>query len=147
MTVECHVILLGRFKGWLNVLTINPASVLQLCWVLYSLRPFCICDWYLVLEGVVKVVLTHLPHSHVLFSTQPFFFLNDLYMISVLTIWSCPCVESSLVLLEEGVFLWPVYSVDIILLTFALLHSVLQCQFCLLNQVSLDFLFFHSSSL
>ena len=102
MTVECHVILLGRFKGWLNVLTINPASVLQLCWVLYSLRPFCICDWYLVLEGVVKVVLTHLPHSHVLFSTQPFFFLNDLYMISVLTIWSCPCVEASLVLLEEG---------------------------------------------
>ena len=58
--IECHVILLDRVKGWLNVLTINPASVLQLCCVLYSLRPFCICDWYLVLE----VVLTHPSHSH-----------------------------------------------------------------------------------
>ena len=28
---------------------------------------------------------------------------NIMYLISVLTIWWCPCVESSLVLLEEGV--------------------------------------------
>ena len=28
---------------------------------------------------------------------------NIIYVISVLTIWWCPCIESSLVLLEEGV--------------------------------------------
>ena len=32
---------------------------------------------------------------------------NIINLISVLTIWWCPCVESSLVLFEEGV-LWPV---------------------------------------
>ena len=29
---------------------------------------------------------------------------NTINLISVLTIWCCPCVESSLVLLEEGVY-------------------------------------------
>ena len=33
---------------------------------------------------------------------------NIINLISVLTIWWCPCVESSLVLLEEGL-LWPVH--------------------------------------
>ena len=40
----------------------------------------------------------------------------------------CPCVESSLVLFEEGV-LWPVRSLGKTLLAFALLHSVFQGQF------------------
>ena len=31
---------------------------------------------------------------------------NIISLISVLTIWWCPCVESSLVLLEEGVCYW-----------------------------------------
>ena len=71
---------------------------------------------------------------------------NIINMISVLTIWWCPCVESSLVLLEEGVC----YDQCILLakvLAFALLHLVLQGQTCLLLQVSLDFLLLHSSPL
>ena len=42
-------------------------------------------------------------------------------------------------------FLWPVHSLGKTLLTFALLHSVLQGQICLLLQVSLDFALLHSS--
>ena len=68
---------------------------------------------------------------------------NIINLISVLTIWWCPCVESSLVLLEEGVC----YSLGKSLLAFALLHSVLQGQICLLLQVFLDFLLLHSSPL
>ena len=67
-------------------------------------------------------------------------------MISVLTICWCPCVKSSLVLLEEGVF----YDQCVLgktLLAFALLHSILQGQICLLLQVFLDFLLLHSSPL
>ena len=59
--------------------------------------------------------------------------------VSVLAIWWCPCVESSLV--DTGCSLWPVYSLGKTLLTFALPHFVLQGQTCLLLQVSLDFLF------
>ena len=48
---------------------------------------------------------------------------NIINLISVLTIWWCPCVVSSLVLLEEGM-LWPVHSLGKTLLAFVLLHSV-----------------------
>ena len=41
--------------------------------------------------------------------------------------------------------LWPVHSLGKTLLAFALLHSILQGQICLLLQVSLDFLLLHSS--
>ena len=70
---------------------------------------------------------------------------NIINLILVLTIWWCPCVEPSLVLLEEDVCydqcfllkwfscLWPVCS--LVLLVFALLHSVLQGKICLLLQV------------
>ena len=57
---------------------------------------------------------------------------NIINLISLLTIWWCPCVESSLVLLEEGA-LWPVRSLDKTLLAFALLHFVLRGQICLLT--------------
>ena len=43
--------------------------------------------------------------------------------------------------------LWPVCSLGSTLLAFALLHSVLQGQICLLLQVFLDFLLLHSSPL
>ena len=69
---------------------------------------------------------------------------NIISLISVLTIWWCPCVESSLVLLEDGVC----YDQCVLLtklLAFALLHFSLQGQICLLLQVSLDFLLLHSS--
>ena len=67
-------------------------------------------------------------------------------LISVFTIWWCPCVESFLMMLEECL-LWPVCSLGKTLLAFALLHSVLHGQICLLLQVSLYLLLLHSSSL
>ena len=50
---------------------------------------------------------------------------NIISLISVSTIRWCPCIESSLVL-------WPLQSLGRTLLAFALLHSVLQGQICLL---------------
>ena len=44
----------------------------------------------------------------------------------------------------SGCLLWPFCSLGKYLLAFAMLHSVLQGQTCLLFQVSLDFLLFHS---
>ena len=44
----------------------------------------------------------------------------------------------------RGCLLWPVCSLGKTLLAFALLHFVLQAQTCLLPQVSLDFLLWHS---
>ena len=70
---------------------------------------------------------------------------NIINLISVLTIWWCPCVDSSLVLLEEGVLLWPVHFLGKTLLVFALLHSSFQGQICQLLQVFLDFLLLHST--
>ena len=59
---------------------------------------------------------------------------NIINLILLLTIWWCPCVESSLVVLEEGVC----YDLCILLaISFSLLHFVLQGQICLLLQVSL----------
>ena len=69
---------------------------------------------------------------------------NIINQIFILTIRWCPCVESSLVLLEEGVCCDECF-LGKTLLAFALLHSVLQGQTCLLLQVSLNFLLFHSS--
>ena len=47
----------------------------------------------------------------------------------------------------RGCLLWPVHSPGKTKLAFALLHSILQSQICLLFQVSLDFLLLQSSSL
>ena len=47
----------------------------------------------------------------------------------------------------RGCLLWPVRSPGKTLWAFALLHSILQGQICLLLQVFLDFLLLHSSSL
>ena len=72
---------------------------------------------------------------------------NIINLILVLTIWWCPCVESSLVLLEEGACYDQCVLLVKLLLAFALLHSVLQDQICLLLQVFPDFLLVHSSPL
>ena len=47
----------------------------------------------------------------------------------------------------RGCLLWPVHFLGKTLLVFALLHSVLQGQICLLLWVSLDFLLLHSNPL
>ena len=65
---------------------------------------------------------------------------NIIDMISVLTVWCCPCVESSLVLLDESVC-YDQCVLLVKLLAFALLHFVLQNQACLLLEISLDFYF------
>ena len=44
---------------------------------------------------------------------------NIINLISVLTFWWCPCVDSSLVLLGRVCLLWPVYSCDKTLLAFS----------------------------
>ena len=71
---------------------------------------------------------------------------NIVSLISLLTTWWCPCVVISCGV-GRGCLLWPVHSLDKILLAFALLHSVLQGQICLLLHVSLDFLLLLSSPL
>ena len=69
---------------------------------------------------------------------------NIINLILVLTTWPWPCVESSLVLLEEGICYDQCFLLAK-LLAFALLHSVLQGQTCLLLQLSLDFLLLFQS--
>ena len=80
-----------------------------------------------------------------LYKTSPSLAIkNIISMISVLTIWWCPCVESSRwkkVFTRTSVFSWET------LLAFAWIHFVLQDQICLLLEVSLDFLLLHSSPL
>ena len=71
---------------------------------------------------------------------------NIINLISVLTIWWCPCLVISCVV-WRGCLLWPVNSLGKTLLAFVLLHFVLQGQICLLLQVFLDFLLLHSSPL
>jgi len=61
---------------------------------------------------------------------------NIINLISVSTVWWCPCVESCVV--GRGCLLWPVCSLYRTLLAFALFHSVLQGQICLLLQVFLN---------
>ena len=58
-------------------------------------------------------------------------------MMSMCRVLSC--------VVGRGCLLWPVCSLGKTLLAFALLHSVLQGQICLLLQVFLDFLLLHSS--
>ena len=67
-------------------------------------------------------------------------------LISVLTIWWCPCVVFSC-FVERGCWLWPVCSLGKTLLALAWFHFVFQGQTCLLLQVSLDFLLLHSNLL
>ena len=71
---------------------------------------------------------------------------NIINLSLVLTIWWCPCAESSHVV-GRGSLLWPVYSFCRTILAFALLHSVLQGQICLLLQGFLDFLLLFASPL
>ena len=67
---------------------------------------------------------------------------NIINLISVLTIWWCPRIESCVV--GRGCLLWPVCSLGKSLLAFALIHSIFQGWICLLIQVFLDFLLLHS---
>ena len=67
---------------------------------------------------------------------------NVINLISVLTIWWCLCVDSSLVQLEEGVC-----DDQCVLLPSPCFHFHFQGQTYLLLQVSLDFLLLHFSPL
>ena len=63
----------------------------------------------------------------------------DRLVMSICRVFSC--------VVGRGCLLWPVRSLGKTLLAFALLHSVLQGQTCLLLQVFLDFLLLHASPL
>ena len=80
-----------------------------------------------------------------LYRASPSLAAKIINLISVLTIWWFPCVESCVV--GRGCLRWPVCSLGKTLLAFALPHFVLQGQICLLLQVSLDLLRLHSSPL
>ena len=71
---------------------------------------------------------------------------NIINLISVLTIWWCPCVVIPRVFWRKCLP-WPLHFLDKTLLAFDLLHFVLQGQTCLLLQVSLDFLHLHFNPL
>ena len=66
-------------------------------------------------------------------------FSIDHLVMSICRVFSC--------VVERGRLLWPVCSLSKTLLAFALLHSVLQGQICLLLQIFLDLLLLHSSAL
>ena len=83
-----------------------------------------------------------------LYRASPFFAAKGIInLISVLTIWWCPECRVFSYVVGRGCVLWPVRSLGKTLLAFALLHSVLQGQICLLLQVFLGFLLLHSSPL
>ena len=63
---------------------------------------------------------------------------NIINLISVLTIWWCPCIVFFFVV-GRGCLLWWVCSLGKTLLAFALLHSVLQDQICHLRIISVQF--------
>ena len=66
-------------------------------------------------------------------------FSVDHLVMSMCRVFSC--------VVGRGCLLGPVHSFGKTLLAFAVLHSVLQCQICLLLQVFLNFLLLHSSPL
>ena len=54
--------------------------------------------------------------------------MDIINLISVLTIWWCPCVQASLGFLEKGCLLWSAYSLDKTLLVFVLYSKAkLEC--------------------
>ena len=63
----------------------------------------------------------------------------DHLVMSIFRVFSC--------VIRRGCLLWSVCSLGKSVLAFALFHSVLQGQICLLFQVFLDFLLFHASPL
>ena len=71
----------------------------------------------------------------------PFYSIPCILDSSFSMCWVFSCVVG------RGCLLWPVRSLGRTLLAFALLHSVLQGQICLLLQVFLDFLLLHCSPL
>ena len=73
--------------------------------------------------------------------------LSGRYPPMKFTLLDLQCICGGLLFLGRGCLLWPVRSLGKTLLAFALLHSVLEGQSCLLLQVFLDFLLLHSSPL
>ena len=69
--------------------------------------------------------------------------INLTFDIDHLVMFMCRVLSC---IVGRGCLLWPVCSLHKTLLTFALLHFVLQGQTCILLQVSLDFLLLHSST-
>ena len=98
-------------------------------WVTVSSWSVCVC-----------VCADHLELLHLwLQIIYQYDFGVDHLVMSMCRVFSC--------VVGRGYFLWPVCSFGKTLLDFAVLHSVLQDQTCLLLQGPLDFLLLHSSPL
>ena len=72
---------------------------------------------------------------------------NRINLISILTIWVMSMCRIVSCVVGRECFPWLVCFLGKILLASALLHFILQDKICLLLQLSLDFLLFHSSPL
>ena len=130
-------LMLGRIGGrrirglqrmrWLDVITkLMHMSLGQLQELVMDWEP-----WHAAIHGV--------PNNRTRLS-------NWTKLILLLTLWWHPWIESSLVLLEEGVC-YDQYISLAKLLAFSLLHFIPQCQTWLLLQISLDFLLLRSRPL
>ena len=136
----------GDGRGWDGWM----ASPILWTWVWVNSR----CWWWKGRPGVLRFMgLQRVGHD---WATElnwtdrasPFLAAkNRINLISVLTIWWCPCVESSLVCWKTMFTITTAFSCKTLLLAFALLHSVFQGQIGLLLQVFLDFLLLVSSPL
>ena len=107
-------------RSWLYIFEINPLSVASFA-IIFSQSEGCLFTLFIV-SFIVQKFLS-LIRFHLFLLLCPIFWdmgnrgsccdlcqaspslatKNIINLISVLTIWWCPCVESSLVLLEEGV--------------------------------------------
>ena len=88
--------------------------------------------------GLVFAGCIELLHFWLQGNNQSYFGVDRLLMFTC-RVFSC--------VVGRGYLLWPMHSLGKTLLAFALLHSVLQGQTCLLLQVFLDFLLLHSSQM
>ena len=130
---QCVIIndLISVIPEWCNVFPYFLQFMLEFCnkelmiWVTVSSRS-CFCWlWSFSIFGCKEYNQSDFSIDHL--------------VISRYRVVSC--------LVGSGHLLWPVSSLGKILLTFALLHSVLQGQTWLLLQVSLDFLLLYSNNL
>ena len=85
---------------------------------------------------MIRATVNSTSYFYWLYRAFPSLAARDIInLISVLAIWWCPCVESLLVLWEEGCLLWPVCSLGIsnfLEEISSLFHSIVFLYFCAL---------------